>query len=473
MAGNLTLNGVNTIQVSPVGSLSSSQPYTVLVYGGGLTGTAANLQVSGSNARYSLALIDPTTTPNAIEVSVTGIAANLIWKGGNVSGPNIWNQTIQNFFNTGSSASDQFFNGDAVTFDDTAVTNIVNVTQTNIPGSLTFSNNVHNYTFVGTGTIQGALNQQGAGTVTFAVSNTLALTSVTNDAGTLAFNLPANATLTAPISDNGVGLGTIMQAGTNILTLGDVNSSYAGTIAVTNGVLRYTNSVALGTSTYLYATNNGTFDINDVAIGTKNIAIAGTGFLGQGAIANLTTTFPPFPYQLAQNITLVGNAFIGANARWDLTNTITGNDFDVTKVGTSQITLIGLGGSPTTTGFGNVNIFSGNLTFQQNIDMGDSNKNCLVESNAFLGFWAGVNPFVKANVILLNGNITSGGSPNTLQSTLTLDPGTNGIAVAADLFLNGPIVGAGGFTETGGQDLWFCLAQMPTAAGPPSVAIAP
>ncbi len=316
VAANLTLNGVNTIQVSPVGSLSSSQPYTVLVYGGGLTGTAANLQVAGSNARYSLTLIDPTTTPNAIEVSVTGIAANLIWKGGNVSGPNIWNQTIQNFFNTGSSAADQFFNGDAVTFDDSAVTNIINVTQTNIPGSLTFSNNVHNYTFVGAGTIQGALNQQGAATVTFAISNSLALTGVTNDAGTLAFNLPASATLTAPISDNGAGLGTIMQAGTNILTLGDVNSSYAGTIAVTNGVLRYTNSVALGTSTYLYATNNGTFDINDVAFGTKNIAIAGTGYQGQGAIANLTTTFPPFPYQLAQNITLVGNAFIGANARW-------------------------------------------------------------------------------------------------------------------------------------------------------------
>jgi autotransporter-associated beta strand protein len=455
VAGGLTLNGINTIQISAVGSLSSSQPYTVLQYGGALTGTAANLQVAGSNGRYTLTLLDPATTPGSIEVSVAGIAANLIWRGGNVSGPNIWNQTIQNFFNTGSSASDQFFNGDSVTFDDTAVTNTVNITQTNIPGELTFSNNVHNYTFVGTGTLQGAINQQGSGTVTFAISNTLALTGITNDLGTLAFNLPANATLNAPISDNGAGLGTIMQAGTNILTLADVNSSYAGTIAVTNGVLRYTNSVALGTSTYLYATNGGTFDLNNVATGTKNIAISGNGYLGQGAMANLTTTFPPYPYQIAQNITLVGNAFIGANARWDLTNTITGNDFDVTKVGTSQITLIGLGGSPTTTGFGNVNIFNGNLTFQQNIDMGDPNKSCLVESNAQLGFWAGANPFVKANVTLLNGIITSGGSPNTLQSTLTLDPGTNAINVSADLFLNGPIVGLGGFTESGGADLWF------------------
>jgi fibronectin-binding autotransporter adhesin len=454
VGGNLTLNGISTIQISAVGSLSSSQPYTVLNYGGGLTGTAGNLQVSGSNGRYTLTLIDPLTTPNAIEVSVTGIAANLIWKGGNASGPNIWNQTIQNFFNTGTSASDQFFNGDNVTFDDTAVTNIVNITQTNIPGSLTFSNNVHNYTFVGTGTIQGALNQQGSGTVMLAISNTPALTSIVNDAGTLAFDLPANATVTAPISDNGAGLGTIMQASTNILTLSATNN-YAGTIAVTNGVLRYASSQALGTSTYLYATNGGTFDLNDVAIGTKNIAISGTGYLGQGAIANLTTTFPPYPYQLAQNITLVGNAFIGANARWDLTNTITGNDFDVTKVGTSQITLIGLGGSPTTTGFGNVNIFNGNLTFQQNIDMGDPGKSCLVQSNAQLGFWAGVNPFVKANVTLLNGVITSGGSPNTLESTLTLDPGTNTISVSADLFLDGPIVGLGGFTESGGQDLWF------------------
>jgi autotransporter-associated beta strand protein len=467
VAGNLTLNGLSTIQISAVGSLSSSQPYTVLSYGGGLSGTAANLQVSGSNSRYTISLVDPTTTPGSVEVSVTGIAANLIWRGGNASGPNIWNQSIKNFFNTGTSGSDQFFNGDNVVFDDTGLTNIVDVTQTNIPGSLTFNNNAINYTFNGPGNLEGALSQQGTASVTLAISNTPALTGITNDAGTLVFELPVNATITAPISDNGAGLGSIIQAGTNILTLGDVNSSYSGTITVTNGVLRYTNSVALGASTYLYATNNGTLDINDVALGTKNIAIAGNGYLGQGALANLTTTFPAYPYQLVQNITLVGNATIAANARWDLTNTIAGNDFDLTKEGTSQITLIGLGGSPTTTGIGNVNVFNGNLTFQQNIDMGDPNKACLVESNAVLGFWAGVNPFVKTNVVLLSGSITSGGGANMLQSTLTLDPGTNFLAVSADLYVIGPIVGTGGFTENGGANLW--LEGTNTYSGPTTV----
>jgi fibronectin-binding autotransporter adhesin len=465
VAGNLTLNGLSTIQVSPVGSLSSSQPYTVLQYGGSLSGTAANLQVSGSNSRYTISLVDPTTTPGSVEVSVTGIAANLIWRGGNGAGPNIWNQTIQNFFNTGTSAADQFFNGDNVVFDDTGVTNIVNVTLTNIPGSLTFSNNVHNYTFVGVGNIQGTLSQQGTGTVTIAISNTPALTGIINNAGTLAFNLPINATLTAPIS--GTGLGTIMQASTNILTLGDNNTSYAGTFVVTNGVLRYTNSVALGNATYLYATNGGTLDLNDIPAGPVNIAISGAGYLGQGALANLTTTWPAYPYQIAQNITLVGDAYIGANGRWDVTNAITGNDFTLTKVGTSQITLIGINGTETTTGLGNINIFGGNLTFQQNIDMGDPNKTCLVESNASLGFWASANPFVKTNVILLNGSITSGGNANILNAKVTLDPGTNVLSPSADLYLVGPVVGTGGFSENGGANLW--LVGTNTYNGPTTI----
>lgn len=466
VAGNLTLSGLSTIPISAVGSLSASQPYTIMTYGGSLTGTAANLQVSGSNGRYSLSLVDPTTTPGSIEVSVTGIPANLLWRGGNAAGPTVWNHTIQNFFNTGTSALDQFFDGDQVVFDDSALTNTVNITQTNIPGSLTFSNNVINYTFVGGGNITGALSQQGTGTVTIAISNAPVIISVTNDAGTLAFNVPVNFPLPA-VHDNGAGFGTIMQAGTNILQLTNNYSGYAGTFAVTNGVMQLAASETLGTATYLYATNGGTLDLNDTPAGPINIAISGAGYLGQGAIANLTTTWPPYPYQIVQNITLLGNASIGANGRWDLTNTITGNDFTLTKVGGSQVTLIGINGTETTTGLGDIIVDNGNLTFQQNIDLGDPNKSCLVESNATLGFWAGSNPFIKTNVTLLNGSITSGGNANILQSPITLDPGTNYLAVSANLYVTGPIVGTGGFTENGGASL--VLEGTNTYSGPTTI----
>jgi autotransporter-associated beta strand protein len=168
-------------------------------------------------------------------------------------------------------------------------------------------------------------------------------------------------------------------------------------------------------------------------------------------MVDLTTTWPAYPYQIAHNITLLGNAAIGANARWDVASgTLTGNGFNLTKVGGSQVTLVDIGG----TGLGNIDIVGGNLTFQQSTDMGDPTKTLTVESNAALSFWAGTDEFNK-NVVVINGTISSGGSSNALVGAVTLQPGTNYLATTADLGLWGPIGGAGGFIKQGGSTLWL------------------
>lgn len=453
--GNLNLTGVNTIQITPVGPLSTATPYLIMGYGGTLSGGAANLQVVSSNPRYTYSLVNPATTPNQIQVTVSGVPSPLVWKGGKSPGPNIWNHTVTNFFNTGTSAYDRFYDGDLLTFDDTAATNLVNVTEVNAPGLLTFANNSLAYTLTGTGNLSGTLDKEGTGAVTLAISNTLALNSIINNQGTLILSPAVDSTLSTTISDNGSGLGALVKGGTNILTLSGVNSSYAGTTVVTNGVLRYAALTALGSRNIVYATNTGTLDINNIDTGGEYLEIAGPGFNGQGALADLTTTWPAWPYQIVHNITMTGDAAIGANNRWDLgpsgNSSLTGNGFNLTKVLGGQITLTDAGG----TGVGNVDVVGGNLTFQGTTDMGDPTKSVTVETNAALGFWAGANPYTKNNVTIINGTLTSGGSDNTLYSAMTLRPGTNYISTSVGLYIMGPVSGAGGFIKQGGGTLYL------------------
>ena len=469
VSGNLTLSGVNTIRITPVGPLSSASPYTIINYSGTLTGGAGNFQVSSGNPRYTVSVVDPASTPGFIKVSINGVATPIVWKGGKTPGPNVWNHTFTNFFNTGTSAFDQFYDGDVVTFDDTSVTNMVNITEALTPSLINLANNANAYTFMGNGNLGGTLDKEGFGTVTLAISNTLAINYITNNQGVLILNPPLDSTLAAVISDNGSGSGTIVKGGTNLLTLGGDNSAYHGAIVVTNGTLRYAAGTALGASTYLYVTNSGSLDLNDVDAGTKNIAVSGMGYTNQGAIANLTGTWPAFPYEIAHNVTLLGDAGIGSSGRWDISGgTFTGGGYNLTKVGNGQITIKTVG----ETGLGNIDIIAGNLSFQDTATLGDPTKIVTVESNATLGFWAGANPYNKSNIIVINSTITSGGNTNNLNAKVTLQSGTNYISTSVDFNLVGPIVGTGGFIKQAGGTLWLFGTNIysgPTTIGQNSI----
>ncbi len=455
VAGSLGLSGVNTIQVTPVGPLSTVQPYTILTYDGSLSGGAGNLSISSSNPRYTVSVLNPSTTPGAIELSITGVPQPQIWRGGSPQGPNVWNHTYANFFNTYSNALDNFYDGDLVTFDDTSATNNVNVTQTVTPGLLTFNNNVTNYNFYGAGTIGGTMDQEGTATVTLSISNTPAFVYITNNDGTLAFNLPfSNATVSATIVDNGNGYGTIAQVSTNQVTLTGNNSGYNGAIVVSNGVVAYSSTASLGGSGTVYVTNTGTLNLGTVAsvtTGTKTICIAGAGFNGQGAI-NGGAGGGPTP-MMTGTLVLSNNATIAASERWDFGSgsTVIGNGFTLTKQGTADIWMITANNST----MGNINIAQGVLGFQQGTSMGYPNDTITVASNATLGLWANTTtPLTKEIVLDGSATIASGGDTNVLAGQITLVT-NNTISVSTGLYLDCPVVGSGGYAVSGGSTLYL------------------
>ena len=309
-SGSLSLSGVTTIIVTPLVPLQTPGDYAVIQYSGtSLTpADAAHFQAISTSGRYSVSVVDPSTTYPYVKINVTGNAGNLVWKGGAAGGQTNWDHTTINWSNTVTLVSDVFYNGDAVTFDDTASVSAVTVVGSQTPASMTMSNNPVAFTFTGAGPLGGSLDVEGAGGLnTIATTNVPIFSTITLNQGVLRFNLANGGAnpIYSVISDNGAGNGTLMQAGTNTLLLSADNTSpgFYGTIAVTNGVLQYTNSNCLGQYTSsLYATNGGTLDLHGVSALLKNVLISGDGYNGQGLLVDSSAS--GFANEGIHNLTL-------------------------------------------------------------------------------------------------------------------------------------------------------------------------
>ena len=204
--GNVSLQGVSTIKIVPLGPLNTTTAYTVLTYAGTqlTSADAAHLQVVSDSPRYTFTMVD-STTPGAIMVSVSGTAANLLWKGGVAGDLTSWDHTTPNWFNLGTSAADTFFNGDITIFDDSATTNRVTVIGTEQPISMTMSNNSRAYTVEGGALAATLLDMEGTAPLMLASTSAPAIVSITHNSGALVLNVqgPASYGLSANISDNG------------------------------------------------------------------------------------------------------------------------------------------------------------------------------------------------------------------------------------------------------------------------------
>jgi autotransporter-associated beta strand protein len=476
--GDLVLQTLSRIKVVPLAPLSSAAPYTIVqYYGTPLTSAAVSkLQIISDSGRYSFSIVDPATTPGTIQISVTGTSANLAWHGGNALNPTAWDHTTTNWINSSTSGLDVFFNSDSVAFDDTAATNLVNIVGTETASAVAMSNNAVNFTFTGGSLFAGPLDMEGTGSLTLAMTNAPAFSSIMLNSGTLVYNLQGtDATNAAPISNNGTGQATLVKAGTNSLILTADNSSYAGTILVTNGILGYTNTLSLGyVGAPLYVTNNGTLDLSGVAPDAKNFIISGSGFGGKGAMINS----PNNSLQDAtavRNIALAGDAAIGATFRWDISHgTFTGNGFALTEVGPGANIFADAGD----TGLGDIHVVAGRLGFQGNVTMGDPAKTVTVESNATLTFFSVTGGNLtnggptKTLVMKVRGALDSGGASNNFNGEVFLS-GTNLIGTRSTLAIWDGIHdtnGAGGFilgndsVGNSGGDLWLYGAN--TYTGP-------
>ena len=434
-SGGLTLSGVSTIKVAPLVPLPTPADYAVIQYGGtSLTpGNAANFQATSTSPRYSVSVVDPSTTYPYVKVHVTGNAANLVWKGGVAPSPNNWDHTTLNWYNTNSSANDVFYDGDAVVFDDTANVSAVTVVGSQTPASMTMSNNPIAFTFNGAGPLGGPLDVEGAnGLTTLATTNVPVFTTITLNNGTLRFNLANGGAnpIYSVISDNGAGNGTLMQAGTNTLLLSADNTSpgFYGTIAVTNGLLQYTNSNCLGQYTSpLYATNGGTLDLHGVSALLKNVLISGDGYNGLGSLVD--TSVSGFANEGIHDLTLLGDASVMASNRFDIYGgagggTMTGNGLQIHPE-LPGIVLFNIIGD---IGVGDIHVKSlAGWASRAPSPWAIPARPLTVESNATVTFYS-ANSTVNANgnedkVLVLNGNaqIDSGGSSNNFQGPITLN----------------------------------------------------
>jgi autotransporter-associated beta strand protein len=232
--------------------------------------------------------------------------------GGGVN--NLWNTTTLNWTNNGSAV--QYNDGDFVTFDDLGRTNKVNLTGTRQPATLTFNNNVLNYTLTGTGSISGpvqlvmngtasltlaetggdnfsqGITVNGGGTVILDDANnaisgglligwnngTPATVQIGNndtngvlpsgsliDEGTLIFDRTDNITVNQVISDNGY-YGALIQNGSGTLTL-SANNAYIGNTTVNAGTLALNGSGSINNSPVV-TVGSATLDVSGVTSGS-------------------------------------------------------------------------------------------------------------------------------------------------------------------------------------------------------------
>ncbi len=357
-------------------------------------------------------------------MQVSGNAANLIWTG---AAGNSWDvATTPSWNNAG--AADVFYNNDAVTFDDTAITGNVTIDAAVSPGSVLFNNNSLTYTISSGGagdriTGNTGLAKSGSGTVILAndndfvgntqinggvlmlasanaVQNSTLNVAVDNGlafapgiaggafyagglsgSGALALADTAGGPVSLNIGGNGAatsyfgaigGPGNLVQNGPGTMSLYG-NNTFSGSLALNGGGVTLAGSNAAAGST--------------VAVGTGALSFAGGigafnlgGLSGNGAVALQDANSAPV------HVTVGGN---GQSTVFSGTLSGAGG---VTMAGAGSLTLQGNGimySGPTTVSSGTLQLldttsspnFSGGIT---------NNANLVVTTNSQMAFGGGV-----------------------------------------------------------------------------------
>ncbi|WP_367874926.1 beta strand repeat-containing protein [Luteolibacter sp. Populi] len=167
--GDLSFAGSTEVQVTPTtgGYFPGSLP--LISWLGTLTGSSANLTLSGlpASTRQSFAL-STTTIPNTVSLDVTGSAAFLEWVGNGTT--NTWDLNSTAAFSNGGPAS-AFMNLDTVNFTSGSAVPPINLSGTLIPGTVNVDS-AQNFTFAGTGIISGASKLVKTNTGTLTISGT-------------------------------------------------------------------------------------------------------------------------------------------------------------------------------------------------------------------------------------------------------------------------------------------------------------
>ncbi len=154
-------SGITTkISIIPNGTLAAGT-YTLV---NALTQSATGgvyFDVSAADAVMRQSLSIDNSTSGDVKLVVTGSVGNLTWSGATSA----WDVVNSANWNSGT---ELFYQGDAVTFNDSASTGAVSVDATVYPASITVNNDALAYDFTGTGNISSgtSITKTGPGTMT-------------------------------------------------------------------------------------------------------------------------------------------------------------------------------------------------------------------------------------------------------------------------------------------------------------------
>jgi len=392
VAGNLSLAGTNTITINPPGGLLASPGSYVILSFGALSGSAANLVVSNTT-RYSIALDDSVS--GQISLNVTGNPTNLIWLGD--GSLNRWDIAGgSNWLNDG--VADQFLQFDTVTFDNSGSNNTpINLVGAISPGAVTV-NAEKNYTFAGPGKLTGATSLTKLG------DGTLILNNANDFTGTVTVG----------------GFGVLKPAMTNAL-----GSSSGATVIQNTGVL----------------------DLNGLNLGGEPVIVEGFGTT-KGAIINNGAA----QLNALRFVTLSGDTTFGGSNRWDIranpTASLAGNGFKLSKTGTNEVWLVGLGD----TALGDIEVKQGLLGIQSSTTLGIASDTLTLWPGSALAFWDNTTNVLSKILRLTNSVVRSDSGNNVFAGEVTLNA-SNLFSVGGGLEMRSPISGGGSLAKAGSGTL--------------------
>ena len=403
-AGVLAANGVTTINLANVSGMGVGQ-FPLIKY---LSRTGNGSFALGTVPSTITAVIVTNASGKSIDLSVL-TAQVTKWTGSLTN--NNWDVSLTKNWVYGASPV-TYTDGIQVNFDDTAVTNNINVTTGVYPSGL-LVNATKNYLFAGSGSLNNAnLTKNGSGTLSVATANNflsgttisggtvqLGTNGTTGDLGTA--NVDDEATLSFMRSDNLSfantisGAGVVAQNNTNTVTITAANTYTGGTL-VNQGVIKLGVTNALGapaTGTPLATVSSGAaldFAGNTPSV-TNAIAISGTGngVANQGALfSSAGWTYLGGTESGVNALILNADATIGDNSAWiavgkNGVNGIQGNNHNLVKVGSDTLAMEG----PASSALASITVANGGVLLYNHVNWFGSAATLIVSNNASVDSW--------------------------------------------------------------------------------------
>jgi autotransporter-associated beta strand protein len=391
VGGNLTA-GSARIVVNPLQPLTTGTAYTLMTYGGTLSGSFGGVDVP--NTRYTGVLSEGG---GVIDATFSGAPLALTWSGSAAAGVAGSTWDLNNNANWAAGA-EKFFTMDSVTFDESSPSGTVTLAGAIQPQSILVTG-ASNYTFAGSGKITASTG--------------------------------------------------IQKTGPGTLTVSTVND-FDGDVLVAGGVFKLGVVGALGSAVgSTIVTNGGTLDLNNKRYDNTAEAfiVSGAGVGGTGAVVN---TGADLTNQGVGYMRLAGDTTLGGPRRFDIMGTLDGGTYTLTKMGGGN-----LGIQAANVSVGAVVIDGGQLTIFNSVGLGDTAFNTTLNNAAHLRLYApaGASFATEEPVVLTSGGtISIGGAASTtgtLSGPIDVQAGLLSNDVATVGYMLGAISGTGAFIKTG------------------------